>query len=111
MTISRIGRLKVGLGVKLVEVLVERTLRRATLTMDRGHNIKVSRVVRDDRGIGKNVKSLSANGIDTKTVIEAKFVIEKIVYRAGRHRVEVVVFFGRGGGDGREGYTRRESRR
>jgi hypothetical protein len=97
------------LGVKLVEVLVKGTSG-ATLTVKRGHNIKVSRGVRDDRIIGKDVKSLRANGINTKTSIESEVSIKKIVYGAGRHRFEVVVFLSGGGGSGRKGYARRESR-
>jgi hypothetical protein len=111
MTINHGGSLKIGLSVKLVKVLVKQTIRRETLTMNQGHNSKVSWGIRDDRGIHKNVKSLSANGIDAKTIIEAEVVIKKIVDGAGRHHFEVVFFFGHGGGIGQQGDTRRKSRR
>jgi hypothetical protein len=109
MTISLIGRIKFGLGVELMKVSVKH---RTALTVYWGHDIKVSRDVGSDKSVGKNVKTLGANGIDTKTIAKGEVGIKKVVDGAGRQRLEVFILVVNGSGMGRrQGYTRRESGR
>jgi hypothetical protein len=81
MTISRIGRLKLGSAFELMKVLIKSRAvkRRAALTMKGWKNFKVSRGVCIDKCVSKNVKALGADCIDTETVVESEFVIEEVV--------------------------------
>ena len=98
MTISHSGGLEDGLFVEAMQVLVES---RAALTTEGGlENVKISRSIGINKGIGKEIETLGTKGIDAKAIVEVGVSCKEIVYGTGRHGLEVIIFFGQGIGTG-----------
>lgn len=99
MTISHFRGLKEGLLVEAMQMLVKG--RRTALTMKGGLEMfKVSRGVRDNKGIKKKIEALGANGIYSKAIVQLGIIGKEIIDGTGRHGLEVVIFFGRWIGTG-----------